>query len=275
MIALIVSQDVSKLEPEVCRVVKADHDYLELMVKVKEEIKEEEEQEEVISDPESKSQISNEFFNLAQLADVSLAAEGKSEDKVLSEQIRRAREATHNKPPLFIPIGNPIHNANASSVGPRTMQIVVPDNASHIIICTNNNNGSSNGIVSPNATSEVKVSRPGGHKKSKPHTYNCIDCGKKYSTSSNLARHRQTHRSVDQGSRRKSLKLSYFRSLEDKKAKKCPYCGKVYVSMPAFSMHLRTHNQTCKCNICGKAFSRPWLLQGHIRTHTGNIKISS
>ncbi|XP_071082514.1 transcriptional repressor scratch 1-like [Haliotis cracherodii] len=85
-----------------------------------------------------------------------------------------------------------------------------------------------------------------------PDNYICVDCGKRYSTSSNLARHRQTHRSVN-----------------DKKARKCPHCEKVYVSMPAYSMHVRTHNQGCECPYCGKKFSRPWLLQGHIRTHTG------
>lgn len=80
----------------------------------------------------------------------------------------------------------------------------------------------------------------------------CIECGKRYSTSSNLARHRQTHRATT-----------------DKKARKCPHCEKMYVSMPAYSMHVRTHTQGCECEYCGKKFSRPWLLQGHIRTHTG------
>ncbi|CAH1270504.1 SCRT1 [Branchiostoma lanceolatum] len=98
--------------------------------------------------------------------------------------------------------------------------------------------------------SESSVSPRGGE--TPTGAYHCPECGKRYSTSSNLARHRQTHR--DQ---------------QDKKARKCPHCDKVYVSMPALSMHIRTHKQGCKCPYCGKCFSRPWLLQGHIRTHTG------
>ncbi|GFT39493.1 zinc finger protein SNAI2 [Nephila pilipes] len=82
--------------------------------------------------------------------------------------------------------------------------------------------------------------------------YQCVDCNKNYATFSGLSRHRQFHCNT-----------------QGKKAFSCKHCDKVYVSLGALKMHIRTHTLPCKCSLCGKAFSRPWLLQGHIRTHTG------
>ncbi|XP_013784027.2 protein snail homolog Sna-like [Limulus polyphemus] len=87
--------------------------------------------------------------------------------------------------------------------------------------------------------------------------YQCSECNKSYSTHSGLSKHRQFHCDA-----------------ADKKSFSCKHCDKVYVSLGALKMHIRTHTLPCKCTLCGKAFSRPWLLQGHIRTHTGEKPFS-
>nr|XP_045595436.1 zinc finger protein SNAI2-like [Procambarus clarkii] len=110
------------------------------------------------------------------------------------------------------------------------------------------------GSVSPpgETGSSSSEGSPEGQHESRAPRLACPDCGRRYATMAGLAKHRQFHCLKDAG-----------RSFA------CKHCDKVYTSLGALKMHIRTHTLPCKCQLCGKAFSRPWLLQGHIRTHTG------
>ena len=95
-------------------------------------------------------------------------------------------------------------------------------------------------------------SRSPVEKKHNSQKKECPECGKLFASTSNLSRHRQTHK-----------------TLSSDTAKACHICNKLYVSMPALAMHLQTHIRNFKCDVCEKTFSRSWLLQNHARLHTG------
>ena len=95
-------------------------------------------------------------------------------------------------------------------------------------------------------------SRSPVQKKRSSQKKECPECGKLFASTSNLSRHRQTHK-----------------TLSADNAKACHICNKLYVSMPALAMHLQTHIRNFKCDVCSKTFSRSWLLQNHTRLHTG------
>ncbi|EDO49073.1 predicted protein [Nematostella vectensis] len=86
-----------------------------------------------------------------------------------------------------------------------------------------------------------------------PAKLQCPNCMKGFNALATLMRHQ----------------YFYCPPTQHKRPFHCKYCEKLYDSLGALKMHIRTHTLPCKCKICGKAFSRPWLLQGHVRTHTG------
>lgn len=99
--------------------------------------------------------------------------------------------------------------------------------------------------------------QPNGRKDS--GHFSCSNCNKSYSTESGRNKHREFHCDSNE---------------KNRKEFSCKVCPKVYTSMGALKMHIRTHTLPCKCDNCGKSFSRPWLLQGHMRTHTGEKPFS-
>ncbi|XP_015177896.1 PREDICTED: protein escargot-like [Polistes dominula] len=117
-----------------------------------------------------------------------------------------------------------------------------------------------NAKIDKSPTSNTTAALSSSSSSTTSQRYKCTDCGKSYSTYSGLSKHQHFHCAAADG--------------QSKKAFSCKSCDKIYFSLGALKMHIRTHTLPCKCTICGKAFSRPWLLQGHIRTHTGEKPFS-
>lgn len=105
---------------------------------------------------------------------------------------------------------------------------------------------SENGTSTTTTSTSSSSTTNSNNKNRKTFRYYCSDCNKSYSTQSGLTKHKE-----------------FLCATHVKKSFSCKHCDKVYVSLGALKMHIRTHTLPCKCKLCGKAFSRPWLLQGN------------
>ncbi|XP_062061750.1 zinc finger and SCAN domain-containing protein 29 isoform X2 [Lepus europaeus] len=109
--------------------------------------------------------------------------------------------------------------------------------------------------------------------------YKCLDCGKSFRDSSNFITHRRIHTGEkpyqcgECGKRfnQSSSLIIHQRTHTGEKPYQCEECGKSFNNSSHFSAHRRIHTgeRPHVCSDCGKSFSKSSDLRAHHRTHTG------
>lgn len=114
--------------------------------------------------------------------------------------------------------------------------------------------------------------------------YTCEMCGKAFSRSEHLERHRKTHNPSEKKFEctvcqkkfnRKDNLRSHMKihkdNRDDEDKHLCIYCGRAFSNSSNLIVHMRRHTgeKPYKCDLCEKGFPRSSDLQCHRRTHTG------
>ncbi|XP_010596690.1 zinc finger and SCAN domain-containing protein 29 isoform X2 [Loxodonta africana] len=109
--------------------------------------------------------------------------------------------------------------------------------------------------------------------------YKCLDCGKSFRDSSNFITHRRIHTGEkpyqcgECGKRfnQSSSLIIHQRTHTGEKPYQCEECGKSFNNSSHFSAHRRIHTgeRPHVCPDCGKSFGKSSDLRAHHRTHTG------
>ncbi|XP_033620860.1 zinc finger and SCAN domain-containing protein 29 isoform X2 [Fukomys damarensis] len=115
------------------------------------------------------------------------------------------------------------------------------------------------------------------HKVENP--YKCADCGKSFSRSARLIRHRRIHtgerpyKCLDCGKRFRDSSnfITHRRIHTGEKPYQCGECGKCFNQSSSLIIHQRTHTgeKPYQCEECGKSFNNSSHLSAHRRIHTG------